>query len=144
MGSWSELDAVYPPGALTPAGAFVLACAHLEGAHSMYADPDSGQLASYLPAGISYDAEFCRRSEQLLRDLPLDEFLARAADVLNRQQKFCLALNLLDRTLAAQTGRRDLRPQFVQLSEGLGISMDELQPHIETLRLKNEVNLFPQ
>lgn len=144
MGSWAEMDAVYPPGALTPASAFVLACAHLEGAGSIYSEPGSGTLAAFLPAGISYDADFRARTERLLQDLTLEDFLAQAATLLNRQQKYCLALNLFDRMLAAHTAQRDLRPQFARLIEGLGLSLDTLQPHIETLRIKNELNLFPQ
>lgn len=31
MGSWAELDANYPPGALTPATALVVALGHLAG-----------------------------------------------------------------------------------------------------------------
>lgn len=45
MGSWSELDANYPPGTLTPATALVVALGHLASARSVHAD---GRLAAFL------------------------------------------------------------------------------------------------
>ena len=47
MGAWSELDAAYPPGALTPGAAFVAALAHLHGATSIY--DSTGALMRFVP-----------------------------------------------------------------------------------------------
>lgn len=140
MGSWSELDANYPPGALTPATALVVALGHLAGATSAYAD---GQLAPFLPAGIGYDADLLGRVEHYLSEVPLDQFLAEAAALLARGQKLVVALQLLDGQLAAgdPLSRRDLVEQIIA---GLGVDADLLASHRATLALKNDLSLFPQ
>ena len=140
MGSWSELDANYPPGALTPATALVVALGHLAGATSAYAE---GRLAPFLPAGIGYDADLLRRVERYLSEVPLDQFLAEASALLSRGQKLVLALQLLDCQLAAgdPPGQRGLVEQLIA---GLGVDADRLAAHRATLALKNALSLFPQ
>lgn len=140
MGSWSELDANYPPGALTPATALVVALGHHAGARSAYLE---GRLAPFLPAGIGYDADLLSRVERYLGEVPLDQFLAEAAALLSRGQKLVLALQLLDRQFAAgdPPGRRDLVAQIIA---GLGVDADLLAGHRTTLALKNDLSLFPQ
>ena len=62
MGSWSELDAVYPPGALTPAAALVACLGRLEGAASVYREgPPVGRLAAwhFAPTARSRDNLLC-------------------------------------------------------------------------------------
>jgi len=46
MGSWTELDAIYPPRKLTPATALVVALGQLVGATSVY---EGERLATFLP-----------------------------------------------------------------------------------------------
>lgn len=140
MGSWSELDANYPPGALTPATALVVALGHLAGATSAYAD---GRLAPFLPAGIGYDADLLGRVERSLGEVPLDQFLADAAALLAQGQKLVVALQLLDRQLAA--GDPATHHGLVeQIIAGLGVDADLLAAHRMTLALKNDLSLFPQ
>lgn len=140
MGSWVELDANYPPGALTPATALVVALGHLAGATSVYAD---GRHAPFLPAGLSYDTELLGRAERYLAEVSLDGFLAEAAALFSVRQKLVLALQLLDRQLAAgdPTAGRAL---VNQICVGLGVDAEMLAPHWATLALKNDLGLFPQ
>lgn len=140
MGSWSELDANYPPGALTPATALVVALGHLAGATSAYAE---GRLDPFLPAGIGYDADLLGRVERYLSEVPLDQFLAEATALLSGGQKLVVALQLLDRQFAAgdPPSRRDLVAHVIA---GLGVDADLLVSHRATLALKNDLSLFPQ
>jgi hypothetical protein len=140
MGSWTELDANYPPGTLTPATALVVALGHLAGATSVYAD---GRLAAFLPAGLGYDADLLGRAERYLAEVPLDGFLAEAQALLSTRQQLVLALQLLDRQLAAgdPPARRAL---IAQICSGVGVGADVLAPHRATLALKNDLGIFPQ
>jgi hypothetical protein len=140
MGSWAELDANYPPGTLTPATALVVALGHLAGAQSVYAD---GRLAAFLPPGLGYDADLRGRAERYLGEVPLEQFLAQANALLSARQKLVLALQLLDRQLAAGDPP-DRRGLLGQIITGIGVDTDTLASHRATLALKNELELFPQ
>lgn len=97
MGSWTELDATYPPGALTPATALVVALGHQARARSVYAD---GRRAPFLSPGLGYDADLLGRAERYLSAVDLEQFLAEARALLSARQKLIVALQLLDRQLA--------------------------------------------
>ncbi|HMQ33301.1 MAG TPA: hypothetical protein PKD53_21390 [Chloroflexaceae bacterium] len=140
MGSWTELDANYPPGALTPATALIVALGHLVGTTHVDAE---GQLAAFLPDGLGYDADLLGRVERYLGELPLDQFLVEAAALLSPRQKLVVALQLLDRQLAAGD-RADQRALLNHLIAGIGPDADALARHRATLALKNELDLFPQ
>jgi hypothetical protein len=140
MGSWTELDANYPPGALTPATALIVVLGHLVGASSVYAD---GRLAPFLPAGLGYDADLLGRAERYLREVSLEQFLAEAAALLSPHQKLVVALQLLDRQLAAGD-RPEQRALLHRLVAGIGVDADALATHRVTLVLKNDLERFPQ
>jgi len=143
MGSWAELDAIYPPGALSPAAALIVALGHMAGASSIYAA--DGRLADFLPRrGLSYDRELLARAEDYLGRVALEQFLEAARDLLNPEQKRCLALNLLDFALAESAGRPGERTLLAQMLEGLGIAAEQLQPYWQALAIKNDLSLFPQ
>lgn len=144
MGSWAELDAIYPAGALSPAAAFIVALGHLAGARSVYGGapaPLAGFLARY---ALSYDRELLERAEHFLTEVPIDSFLEQARALLNPEQKLCLAVNLLDAALAAGAGRLAGADRLGLLLEGLGIRDEQLAPYQAALRVKNDLALFPQ
>lgn len=140
MGSWAELDAIYPPGALTPAAALVVAVGHLAGARGVRA---GGELAAFLPAGLGYDADLLGRAERYLAEVPLGQFLDEAAGLLSARQKLVVALQLLDRATApgAPAGRAELAARIIA---GIGVEQAQLAAHRATLALKNDLELFPQ
>lgn len=142
MGSWTDFDANYPPGKLTPATAFAVALGRLAGATSVYGW-DGRTLAAYLPRhGIAYDQDVLTRAERYLRQVSDEEFLAEARQILNRRQKLCLALNVLERTL---TREHAANGRFAgRMLETLGFSADELALHWQTLELKSDLSIFPQ
>ena len=143
MGSWAELDANYPPGALSPAAAVIVALCHLAGTPSIYAA--DGGLASFLPRrGLSYDHELLARAEGYLQEVEIGQFLEQARAMLNPEQKLCLALNLLDYALAADIGWPEDHPLLARMLEGLGLTAEQIGPHWQTLAIKNELSLFPQ
>jgi hypothetical protein len=145
MGSWAGLDANYPPGTLTPATAFVVALGRLAGATSVYADDTATCLAAFLPRhGLDYDHDVLTRAERYLGQVPIEPFLDEARMLLNPEQKLCLALNLLDATLAQGVVRPGEHPRLTQILEGLGMMAEQLHPYWRTLAIKNELSLFPQ
>jgi hypothetical protein len=145
MGSWAGLDANEPPGALTPATAFVVALGHLAGARSVYADAAATRLAAFLPRhGLDYDHDLLTRAERYRHEVPIEPFLDEARTLLNREQKLCLALNLLDATLAQGIVRPGDHPCFMQILEGLGTTAEHLQPYWQAFAIKNDLSLFPQ
>jgi hypothetical protein len=140
MGSWAELDAIYPPGALTPATALVVALGHLEGARGVRAD---GRPAAFLPAGLGCDADLLGRAERYLAEVPVAQFLDEARALLSARQRLVVALQLLDRQLAA--GDPPARRGRVRtLVDGLAVDAAALAAHRATLALKNDLELFPQ
>ena len=145
MGSWTGLDANYPPGRLTPATAFVVALGHLAGARSVYADDAATRLAAFLPRhGLDYDHDLLTRAERYLGQVPIEQFLEEAHRLLNPEQKLCLALNLLDAAQAQGVVRPGDHPRLMTILEGLGLTAERLQPYWQVLAIKNDLSLFPQ
>jgi hypothetical protein len=146
MGSWTELDANYPPGALTPATAFVVALGHLTGASSAYAAGDTGRLADFFPhpgRGLVADRDLLVRVERYLGEIALDDFLVEARALLDADQTRCLLLNLFDAVLAA--GRLPSDDQiYTRIAAGLGAPAEQIAPYTRALILKNDLSLFPQ
>lgn len=140
MGSWAELDAIYPPGALTPAAALAVALSHQVGATSMYV---GGRAAPFLPAGLGYDADLLSRAERYLAEVPLEQFLAEARELLSARQKLVVALQLIDRQLAAGDPPAG-RALVGRLIAGIGADADAVTAHRGTLALKNDLAIFPQ
>jgi hypothetical protein len=140
MGSWTELDANYPSGTLTPATALVVALGHLAGVTSVYAE---GRHAAFLPSGLGYDLDLLGRAERYLGEVPVDQFLVEAAALLSSRQKLVVALQLLDQQLAAGDPP-ERRALLTQLISGIGADRDALAAHQATLALKNALELFPQ
>jgi hypothetical protein len=144
MGSWTELDAYYPPGRLTPAAAFVVALGHLAGASSVYANGIDGALAAFFPRhGLAADRDLLERAEHFLNNIALRDFVAEAHERLNPQQLRCLLVNLLDALLASGNDA-GTRSRFGLLSEGLGATPEQLAPYRHALEIKNDLSVFPQ
>lgn len=139
MGSWAELDAVYPPGKLTPGAALVVALGHVAGARSVYAD---GGPAPFLPAGLGYDADLLGRAERYLSEISLEQFLEEARELLSTRQKLVVSLQALDRGFAAGAGRGGAIAG--RIVAGLGADEAQLAAHRATLALKNDLEIFPQ
>ncbi|MCS6883517.1 MAG: hypothetical protein RMK84_16270 [Oscillochloridaceae bacterium] len=140
MGSWTELDAIYPPGKLTPATALVVALGRLEGATDIY---EGERLAAFLPPGLSYDADLIGRATRYLTEAPLEQFFAEAQALLSPRQRLVIALHVLDRALAlGDTPAR--RERAAQIIAGIGADGDALAAHRPTLALKNDLGAFTQ
>lgn len=141
MGSWTDFDANYPPGALTPATAFAVAFGHLYSAAGAY--DASGRPAAWLPRGLGYDHDLLTRIDRYMREVPLDAFLPEAAALLRPRQKLVLALNLLDTAWEAHE-RPEQHPRLSALLEGLGVDINALAGHRATLALLHDLSMFPQ
>lgn len=145
MGSWTDYDATYPPGALTPAAALLVALGHLAGASSVYADGRGDALAGFLPArGIAYEPDVLGRAERYLAEVPLSAYAAEAAERLSRRQRLCLLLNLIDRRMAEGDERPEAHPLIAQLTTALAVDPADLTPLRQALALKNDLSIFPQ
>lgn len=147
MGSWAELDAIYPEGTLTPGTALVVALGYVSGATSVYADRETGILAPFLTKQhldriLSND--ICKRAEVYLQERPRDTFLTEANRLLTRKQKLSILLTMLDAALARGVASPQTQPLFQQFFQAFDIGEEQLRPHLECLMLKNNADLFPQ
>jgi hypothetical protein len=128
MGSWTELDAYYPPGALSPAAGLLVALARARGGGQGM--PDRALVAGLVRRGLGCDADVLARAERYLGGVSEEQFLAELAGVLNRQQRRCLARNLV------ASGRE--RPFVAQALAALAVPPEELSGPAEDL------SIFPQ
>ncbi|HEU4321611.1 MAG TPA: hypothetical protein VFS21_00545 [Roseiflexaceae bacterium] len=137
MGSWNDLDAVYPPGALTPATAYVVAFGLLAGARSVHIN--GGGLAPFLRrwcGAVVPTADLLERAERFLSAVPPEQFLDAAGALLNPEQRHALALAVLD---AAPE-----HPLTARLLAAFGLHAGELRGNPATRALAHEPNLFAQ
>ncbi|NTW02855.1 MAG: hypothetical protein HGA19_16505 [Oscillochloris sp.] len=145
MGSWTDFDATYPPGVLTPAAALLVALGHLAGATSVYIAGPGSPLADFMPRrGIAYEPDLLGRAERYLASVPLDAFAREAAERLNQRQRLCLLLNLLDRRMAEGDEQPEKHPLIADLISALAVEPTQLTPLRQTLALKNDLSIFPQ
>ncbi len=136
MGSWNDLDAIYPPGVLSPAAAYLAAFGVVYGLdETCGAD---GTLHPWLQvAGIPTTADVLTRA---------DAALAGAADIaalvapLHSGQRLCLALNLLDAVLPSPAQRE----RRAQLIAALAVDPAVLLVAERLLQQKNDRSVFPQ
>lgn len=147
MGAWPELDAIYPPGKLTPATAFVVALTYMVGADDIYLEEEEGSLAAFLPkhglGDVRYD-DLLDRADAYLQAASLEQFLAEAPHMLNKQQKMCILLNMFDSALADGMVAPEETDVFQQFLAAFDISMDQIRPYIEGLVIKHNLKVFTQ
>lgn len=137
MGSWTELDAYYPPDALSPAAAYLVAFAHLYGLDAI--SSGDGHVHPRLARrshGIVPTADVLARATHWLAQP--DAFLAQVGRTLNPQQRRCLALNLLDAALDEEL------PLPAGLLEALGCDLGAFREALALLDAKNDRSIFPQ
>lgn len=145
VGSWTDFDANYPAGKLTPGAAFVVAVGHLEGLRSVYAGGTGEHLAEpFRRYSLGYERDMLARAERYLAEVPFEQFLDEARSLLRPQQALCLALNLLDAAIADAVVRPEYGERLTVLIEGLGIHGETLEPYRQMLLLKNNLGQFPQ
>lgn len=147
MGSWAELDAIYPEGKLTPATAFVVSLGHMIGADSVYSDRETRTLAPFLTRdGVSslLSADVLRRAEDYLQERPLDTFLDEANLLLITKQKLSILFNMIDLALEQGVAAPETHPRFTQFRQAFGITEEQIQPYVQGLALKRNLELFPQ
>ncbi|NCC33696.1 MAG: hypothetical protein EOM24_17015 [Chloroflexia bacterium] len=127
MGSWTELDAIYPPGRLSPAAVLVTALGHLAGARSAYVN---GQVAPFWPEGLASDRELRDRVERYLGEVSCTQFLAEARQLLSLHQKHLVAAAL--RQAAQANGAQ--AALVAQLISGFGLDPAQPDPSPEVLQ----------
>ncbi len=147
MGAWPELDAIYPPGKLTPAIAFIVALTYMVGADGVYLEEEEGSLAAFLPkhglGDVRYD-DLLDRADAYLQEASFDQFLAEVPPVLNKPQKLCILLNMIDSALADGIVAPEETATFKQFLTAFDISMDQIRPYIEGLIIKHNLKVFTQ
>ncbi|NJN17916.1 MAG: hypothetical protein HC822_17400 [Oscillochloris sp.] len=127
MGSWNELDAVYPPGVLTPAAALITALGHVSGANCVYAD--KGGSAAFIPYaeldGILPDT--LARAAHFLA-LPLTDFLPLLRDCLTPPLRLRLLALVFDRAYGAGAA------QALWVAETIAADLELPPVEVESLR----------
>jgi hypothetical protein len=147
MGSWTELDAIYPPDALTPATALVVTLCLVAEPALRDAALSSGNLASLLRRAdlkALLTSDVSTRALRFLREVPPERMLLEAAARLNRDQRQAVLLHLAEELRAARHPSPLEHHFFIQaravLGEDLPTGALDSQPHP---RLR-ELALFPQ
>jgi hypothetical protein len=137
MGSWTDLDADYPPGALTPATALVVALANIAGAAH-----DADAAIALLPE-LGFIPGMRERVARYLHEVPLETFLAEARTLLAPRQKQAIALRLHDahRAAGAPAERTLLLEQIIA---GLGAAPNKLTADHGAPVRTSDLELFPQ
>jgi hypothetical protein len=137
MGSWTDLDANYPPDALTPATALVVALAHIAGATH-----DADAAIALLPE-LGYIPGLRERMARYLHEVALDAFLAEAHTLLAPRQQHAIALLLhhAHRAAGAPAERTLLLEHIIH---GLGVDPAELATYHDAPARTNDLELFPQ
>lgn len=137
MGSWTDLDADYPPGALTPATALVVALAHIAGAAH-----DADTALALLPE-LGFIPDLRERIARYLHEVPLEAFLAEARTLLAPRQKHAIALRLhaAHRAAGAPAERTVLLEHIIA---GLGLDRNDLAADQGDPARSNDLELFPQ
>ncbi|MBF0447965.1 MAG: hypothetical protein HQL67_07180 [Magnetococcales bacterium] len=134
---------------MTPKLAYVTALIYLISADNTVDSWESIQLKADLKGLIKEDEissipELIKRCQEYVRTTPLSRFLSESSRVLDKSQRMCLMLNLLD--AAHRNG--EVNQKELQLIHKFGevyeIAESRLLPYEKMFRLKNDMRIFLQ
>jgi len=122
---------------LTPRVALVSGLLYVSGADGHLDDNEIGDVLRVVPDRPTLDQalKYCRRNN-------VQTFCQQASQLLSPQQKMCLMLNAID--LAMGDGHLDGAEQqmLMQFAQWFQIPEQQLQPHINTFMIKNNLSVF--
>jgi len=60
------------------------------------------------------------------------------------KQKLSILFNMIDLALEQGVAAPETHPRFTQFRQALGITEEQVQPYVQSLALKRNLELFPQ
>ncbi|MEM9192257.1 MAG: TerB family tellurite resistance protein [Myxococcota bacterium] len=110
---------------------------YVSGADGHLDDNEIGDVLRVVPDRQTLDnaLKYCRQRS-------VQQFIQDSAALLSPQQKMCLMLNAID--LAMGDGHLDGAEQqmLMQFAQAFGIPEQQLQPHVQSFMIKNNLNVF--
>lgn len=102
-----------------------------------------GQKKSDGSVGVgAQNRQLLQSAQKIVRNTPLDQFLAQAAPILSDAQKMCILTNLVDSSLADGTAEAEEQQMFDKFLRAFGISEERFRPFFEVIVLKNDRTVF--
>ena len=112
----------------------------------LYMMASDGQLeaeeSSQLQAAIGGHEALLNFALRYVQQVPVEEFLAQAPEVLSAQDKLCILANVCDSMLADGRADPDELALFSQFLETFGLSESLFAPYFKTIALKNDKTVF--
>ncbi len=148
MGSWPEMDAREERPTLTPALALLVAMAYMADVDGQVTAEEESGLTAMLErrgglGGLDYET-LIQKGGTYLRTTSIDRFLAEAPGILTEEQKLSILVNLVDISSADEVIEMGEDTLFERFVLAFGLSVEEIQPYVNAVLLKNNLKLFDE
>jgi hypothetical protein len=125
--------------------AYIVALAHIAGSGSLYA-ADGSRAAFLPPEGLgtgTYDT-LLAQAETYLQSHSLEQFLAEAPPLLNREQKIAILASMTEVARASGAAAPHEHPIVAQCRAAFGIPVEQVPASLQESYVKPDAVLFPQ
>lgn len=122
---------------LNPQVALVAGMIYISAADGTLDDNEIADISRVVPDRAALDGAM-----QFVRRTPYQQFLAEAARLLTPAQKMCLVLNAADMAMSDGHLASEEQQKLIQMQQYFQIPDAHLQPCIQTLMMKNNLNVF--
>ena len=122
---------------LTPKLCLVVAMVYISAADGHLDDNEAGDILKVVKDGKTLETalNFCRRHSY-------QQFLDQAARILSPQQKLCIIINCADMAMGDGYLAPEEQQQLQYMAQYFQIPDAHLHPYVQTLMLKNNLNIF--
>ena len=122
---------------LNPHVALVAGMIYISAADGTLDDNEIADITRIVPDRNALDSAL-----QYVRRNPYQQYLAEAARMLTPAQKMCLVLNAADMAMSDGHLAAEEQQKLIQMQQYFQIPDAHLQPCIQTLMMKNNLNVF--
>ena len=122
---------------LTPRSALVAGMVYISTADGSLDDSELRDIAKIVPDRQALDTAL-----QYVKRTPYQNFLAEASRLLTPAQKMCLILNAADMSMGDGHLAQEEQQKLIQMQQYFQIPDAHLQPCIQALMMKNNMNVF--
>lgn len=126
------------PLKLTPRLALAVSLLYMMAADGGIEEEEIGQLQSV----FGDDADLIDMAIKYVKNHSFEQYLIDAPLILSAEQKICLMINVCDSLLADGVAADSEQQMFHKMLNAMQISQEEFQPHLHTIALKNNRNIF--
>jgi uncharacterized tellurite resistance protein B-like protein len=136
---------------LTPHLVFAASLIYMMAADGEMDNEEVGHLLSVLGGSKETDGsigvgaqnrQLLQKAQQIVRSMPMNQFLQQAAPMLTDAQKMCVLTNLIDSSLADGQAEVEEQQLFGQFMQAFGITEQQFMPYFQVLSLKNDRSVF--